>query len=367
MLPCQKRLDADCFRNNPAWAKQAFAYRLVHLLTPKQLTRRLPKFLRAALIAAGVVVPPGLVLPAGTLVAPGTVLPPVWSPGDPVPAGITVPTGTVFPPGWSPGDPEPDGVTLDPGSAFPPDWTPPDPVPDGLYPTPQVPPETVATGPAPPTYVAPAISEPTAQVGRISLPTGATLLTLTSSIKDGTITASDATWATVRDNQGNAYAWDTTETESQAMTSRLYNAKYYIRRSFLYFDLSSIPTGSTILSVTIGVVGYYYAHTDVAIQEGTQHDTLEDADWLAFTGTYFAKLTWQKRDLPTLNTNLFVLNAAGIQYVEDQIGNTAKFCLRAYDYDYLDVAPPDTDRKNGCCFADYPGTTYDPHIIIEYE
>lgn len=155
MSPCQKRLDAECFRAHPAWAKQALAYRLVNLFTPKQLTRRLPKILRAALIAEGVAVPPGLVLPDGTVVAPGTVLPAVYYGGDPVPDGIFISPGTVFPPGWTPGDPLPEGVTLDPGAQFPEGWTPPDPAPDGLYPTPSIPPEAMASGPAPPAYAAP--------------------------------------------------------------------------------------------------------------------------------------------------------------------------------------------------------------------
>lgn len=137
------------------WAKQAFAYRLVNLLTPKQLTRRLPKALRAALIAMGVTVPPGLVLPDGAVVAPGTVLPPAWSPGDPVPWGIVIPTGTYFPPGWTVGDPVPDGVTIEPGASFPEGWSPPDPTPDGLYTAPSISPEAEISGAVPPLFVAP--------------------------------------------------------------------------------------------------------------------------------------------------------------------------------------------------------------------
>jgi len=155
MQPCQKRIDAECFQAHPGWAKQAFAYRLVNLLTPKQLTRRLPKALRAALIAMGVDVPPGLVLPDGAVVAPGTVLPPAWSPGDPVPWGIVIPTGTYFPPGWTVGDPVPDGVTIEPGASFPEGWSPPDPTPDGLYTAPSISPEAEISGAVPPIFIAP--------------------------------------------------------------------------------------------------------------------------------------------------------------------------------------------------------------------
>lgn len=88
MAPCLKQLDADCFRAHPAWAKQAFAYRLVHLLTPKPLTKRLPTTLRLALIAPGVDIPPGVEMPSGVVVSPGAEVPSTYSPGDPVPSGV---------------------------------------------------------------------------------------------------------------------------------------------------------------------------------------------------------------------------------------------------------------------------------------
>ncbi len=115
MQPCSSRIDANCFAANPAWAKQAFAYRLVHLLTPKPLTRRLPRGLRPGLVGPGISLPSGMELPPGVVLPPGTELPPGWQPGDPLPPGAmdapqappgTDTTGTI-PPGytepWSPG------------------------------------------------------------------------------------------------------------------------------------------------------------------------------------------------------------------------------------------------------------------------
>lgn len=157
MTPCLKRLDAECFRAHPAWAKQAFAYRLVHLLTPKPLTKRLPKGLRLALIAPGVEIPPGVELPGGMVVSPGAQVPAGWTAGDPAPYGVTIPPGTVFPPGWTLGDPLPEGVILDPGATFPPGWTPGDPLPSGAIPPATYPPDVdpSETGPTPPLYVEP--------------------------------------------------------------------------------------------------------------------------------------------------------------------------------------------------------------------
>lgn len=107
--PCLKRLDADCFRARPAWAKQAFAYRLVHLLTPKALTKRLPKGLRTALIPPGVIWQPGDPLP------PGAVQPAMLPPG----AMATGPTPPMYTGVWSPGPPSPTGGrTLAPGEIW---------------------------------------------------------------------------------------------------------------------------------------------------------------------------------------------------------------------------------------------------------
>lgn len=109
--PCLHRVDAECFKAKPEWAKQAFAYKLVHLLFPPELTKRLPTTLRRALVAPGVIIPPGVELPPGVVAAPGA----------------------EFPPGWTPGDP----------------WPP------GVFEPPELPPEVQISGPTPPTFVEP--------------------------------------------------------------------------------------------------------------------------------------------------------------------------------------------------------------------
>lgn len=61
--PCEDGLSKACFAACPAWARQALAYKLLHLLLPKQLTARLPKTLRRTFPR----------------------LPPGWPEGDPPP------------------------------------------------------------------------------------------------------------------------------------------------------------------------------------------------------------------------------------------------------------------------------------------
>jgi len=91
--PCLTRLDADCFRAQPGWAKQALAYRLLKCLAPGQITRRLPKGLRLALLTPGIPLPPGINIP------PLVDTPPVLPPGVPG----TGPDAPLYGGTWTPG------------------------------------------------------------------------------------------------------------------------------------------------------------------------------------------------------------------------------------------------------------------------
>jgi hypothetical protein len=98
--PCADGLTKECFRAYPAWARQAFAYKLLHILLPKQLTKNLPRGLNLPLVPPGIVLPPGVELPPGTIIAPDVSFPPGWTPGDLPPPGV------ITPPGVSPTPPE---------------------------------------------------------------------------------------------------------------------------------------------------------------------------------------------------------------------------------------------------------------------
>lgn len=81
-LPCVKALDRECFRAHPEFARRALAYRLLHLLIPPDLAKRLPKRLSDPLIAPGVEVPLGAEFPPGTVIVPGCDFPAGWDPKD---------------------------------------------------------------------------------------------------------------------------------------------------------------------------------------------------------------------------------------------------------------------------------------------
>jgi len=184
---------------------------------------------------------------------------------------------------------------------------------------------------------------------------------------DGTIFAYNTNWATARDTQGNAYAWDTTQADSSAMTARFYNTKYYLRRSFLFFDLAALPAGVSISSVVLSVLGYFNADSSVVAFQGTQHNPLQSSDWLAFTGGFFAGISWTKKGVGIYNFNDMVFDSAGRAYVRSAAGSTAKICLREYNHDYLNVAPAGNTPFNGMFFANHADPYTRPYLTITYK
>lgn len=95
--PCARGITAECFRTHPQWARQALAVRLIHAITPKQLSKRLPPSINKALLVPGMSFPPGFGpgdFPPGAIITPQTVFPPGWTAGDPLPPGAAAPPTT---------------------------------------------------------------------------------------------------------------------------------------------------------------------------------------------------------------------------------------------------------------------------------
>jgi len=86
-----KGLTPELFKLDPVWFRKAFAYRMLCMLAPPPITRRLQKALFSAAVYPGTVLPPGLILPPGYTLPPGYSFPPGWRPGDPWPAGFSPP------------------------------------------------------------------------------------------------------------------------------------------------------------------------------------------------------------------------------------------------------------------------------------
>ncbi len=174
----------------------------------------------------------------------------------------------------------------------------------------------------------------------------------------------EGVWATAR-NTPSSLIVDISTSGYSSPTARTFSSNYYVYRSFLYFDLSALPGGATVTSAVVTVRGYTDATSQVCIQQGTQtgadNSGLVIGNWNAFTGTPFAIFDWITGNDPR---NELTFNAAGISYIESVAGSTAKFCLREYDSDYLDVAPTGND-KNSMYFS-VSGQTNGAYITIEY-
>jgi len=157
--PCIDGLTEECFRAYPEWAKQAFAYKLLNVLIPAEISKRLPKGLFPGIIGPGAILPPGWIPPPGVIVPPNYTVPPSWIPFTYfiLPPGET--WEQIFSPGWTEGDPFPDGVNLEPGTTLPPGWTPENPPPAWFTPGGSgfaIPPGGVL----PPLYLPPGLQSP---------------------------------------------------------------------------------------------------------------------------------------------------------------------------------------------------------------
>lgn len=320
--PCLERLDADCFRVHPVWAKQAFAYRLVHLLTPKALTKRLPKGLRRALLAPGVVIPPGVEVPGGFILGPGADLPADWVP-------------------W--GLPE-----------------------EAVTPPPVLPPGVEETGPTPPIYTGLGEAGPINQPGRLS-PAGKTAI-ITGSTNDGWVRNRGTSWNAAHD-AATGYSNNRTATADNRGTYVNVTGSYrWIYRSFFFFNLSSIPAGSTVKSAELTLGGWWVADNEVSIQRGTQGDSVGNADFDAYIDPYFDVVTWRISGASGTNLNRFTFNAAGRAYIESVCGGTARLCAREYPHDYNDVDPGsgDVTYANGIYYAEWSVAALRPTLIVKY-
>jgi hypothetical protein len=159
-------LTPELYKKNPLWFKGAIAYRLLRILTPKPLTRRLPRILRRPLLFPGFTFPPGWVMgdifPPGIILPEGVFFPPGWLPGDPLPDGTVIDTKAFFPDGWRHGDPLPPALVPPPIFSPPPGWTPTEPMPPVFDFPPGIdpPPDWLPGQPAPPVFVLPPGLEP---------------------------------------------------------------------------------------------------------------------------------------------------------------------------------------------------------------
>ncbi|MBW2091447.1 MAG: hypothetical protein JRI34_04890 [Deltaproteobacteria bacterium] len=291
----------------------AFAYRLLCMLAPPAITRRLQKYLAEAVAYPGIVFPPGFTYEPGMVFPAGFVFPPGWLPGDPLPPGI-------LPPGinWD----DPSGATM------------------------------------PPDYLAPWQPGP---IDRSRTSGGVTLETYVfySNLSDGYVKCEGAGWQACHDAVNGTLVDINVGAAFNAFCSQYYDASFsHIYRSFYDFDLSSLPD-RTPVEVFLRIYNDYDSESSVCVQASTHDIPLSLSGYSAFSGSFFDHIPWSAGE------NIFSFNASGISFIKSRIGAIAKLCLREYIMDYLNV---DTSTRywyhNGGAFRNHADPTRWPALTV---
>jgi len=163
----------------------------------------------------------------------------------------------------------------------------------------------------------------------------AQLISTTSSGSNGVRSDVSGSWSAARtDNPANGV----TNFVTQAATN------FQCGRWFGFFDLSSIPAGSTIDSVTFTfpAVGNVTDSDSgsVDVVEHIASDPVAVGDFLNYKSLN-SDVSFGNVDVTNLNTGSttdVTINATGITYIEAQVGGTAKIGLRSSE-DFGNSAP----------------------------
>lgn len=303
-LPCGDGLTADCFKQQPAFARRAFAYRLLHTITPKPLTKKLPEIFRRALVAKGIKIPPGWSLPPGAVVPPGAELP-IDAPGPgEMPVHVLPPPAQILPPG--------------------------------------------SGGTAPPLFVPPWTPGPVDVPGKnkVSSPAGGVALVV-AALGNTSLGYDNAVWLTAR-NQVSASNLQADVAYATMARASVIALNYDIIRYFAAFDLSAAGlAGATVKAVSLLLCCAQMGDgKSLSVQQGTQSDPVITGDYDEFTGDSFANTEIVIDVYPLCRFNELVFNAGGIAYIQSVIDGTAKLCVREYTHDYLNEAPAAANQVN---------------------
>jgi len=192
---------------------------------------------------------------------------------------------------------------------------------------------------------------------------------------DGWVLNSDSTWNGCRDDTAGTISSGTGGSNAYGIRNVFVSGRggglYYINRSFLYFDTSSITSYPT--SVTLQV----YGHTNTGIArvscvKSTHGTSISTADFDAIDGwdnsggnqsgnlTFYANNTssWSNSSY-----NDFTLNSTAISDIRNN--DYMSVCLMDFDNDIRNgSAPTNTSRVSGLKFTEYGGITTMPRIVV---
>lgn len=194
---------------------------------------------------------------------------------------------------------------------------------------------------------------------------GATTTTFYTTSSDGYVkNPSDTYYDTVHDAaSGTVYGTATTIFFGQ---EKIDTNMYAIRRAFLFFDTSSIPSGASITSANLSLyidLDQSSTDFDMVIQNGQPtypHDPLESGDFNM--NHYSGNGGYMNTNGIVVDTyNNITLNETGRGWIQKD--GTTKLCLRN-SKDINDVAP--TGTENIRFFTYENAANYKPRLIVTY-
>lgn len=185
---------------------------------------------------------------------------------------------------------------------------------------------------------------------------------------DGSVTASDPVFSTVRSaSSGGSSDPSVASTVTQCS---LYLGTYYVQRTFWPFDSSSLGSSATISSATFSLYGTTTTadadSVSIGVIQTTQTDptslAVGDYDNLTLNSptegaTRISAASWN-----TAAYNDFALNASGLSWI-DKTGYTKLGCRISRDID--NSAPTGLNQMYEYT-ADQTGTTNDPKLVVTY-
>lgn len=183
-------------------------------------------------------------------------------------------------------------------------------------------------------------------------------------------------WSVTRGASSGLDASDSDAASSYGICAEFEGGDYRIYRCFFRFDLSAIPAAAEIVSCHFYMSTYVNPpdgsapfDNEAMCQRGTQGLSLDMDNFNSFAGGIFGRGVWHEYKPLYPAENVINFNAAGLIYIADRFGYTAKICAREYNKDWLDVAPtePEGQNRNGLYFAEESQTNRKPFLTIVYK
>jgi serine protease AprX len=186
-----------------------------------------------------------------------------------------------------------------------------------------------------------------------------------STSSDGYAQKSASTYSAAHDSENAGYL-NASETDLEVGQISFSNENI-VKRSFLYFDTSSLLDSATITSATLSIYGktdYSDTDFDVVVQNGQPtypRDPLESGDY-CYTHYSGNGGSFGTAGFTTSNYNDITLNENGRSWIRKD--NTTKFCLRSSKD--IGIWPPEQDEWVEV-YASEKGENYQPKLMVTFE